>query len=169
MSTCAEPSRAVMSQPKRVDLGGARPTRGADPTALSTWSGVSEIPWFKVDDNFAMHTKAVMAGNAAIGLWVRAGAWSMQTLSDGFIPDAIVTGLGTKGQADRLVSVGLWDRLPTGYAFHQWDDRNPSKEDVQHMAEVKGSAATYGNHVRCHRNWKSDEEDCSCSQKETAW
>jgi hypothetical protein len=126
------------------------------------------MPWFKVDDTLALHTKTVMAGNAAMGLWVRAGSWSMQTLSDGFIPDAVISALGTHGQAEKLVEAGLWDRLPTGYAFHQWDDRNPSKEDVQHMAEVKGSAATYGNHVRWHRNRKKYEEDCSWCQKEAA-
>ena len=88
------------------------------------------MPWFKVDDTLALHTKTVMAGNAAMGLWVRAGSWSMQTLSDGFIPDPIVTQLGTHSQAKKLVEVGLWDRLPTGYAFHQWDTRQPSKAEV---------------------------------------
>jgi len=126
------------------------------------------VAWFKVDDTLALHTKTVMAGNAAMGLWVRAGAWSMQTLSDGFVPDPIVSQLGTKAQAQRLVVVGLWDRLPTGYAFHQWDARQPSKEDVQHMNEVKGAAATYGNHVRWHRNRSKQEDECQWCQKEAS-
>jgi len=90
------------------------------------------VPWFKVDDTLAFHHKTVMAGNAAMGLWVRAGAWSMQTLTDGFIPDAVVSQLGTTGQAKRLVEVGMWDRLKTGYAFHEWSQRQPSKAEV-HM------------------------------------
>lgn len=88
------------------------------------------MPWFKVDDTLAMHSKVIEAGNAALGLWVRAGSWSMQTLSDGFVPDAVAFQLGTKPQAERLVTVGLWDRLPTGYAFHEWDARQPSKAQV---------------------------------------
>lgn len=88
------------------------------------------MPWFKVDDTLAFHHKSVAAGNAAMGLWVRAGSWSMQTLSDGFIPDVILAQLGTTPQAKRLVEVGLWDRLPTGYAFHEWDQRQPSKVQV---------------------------------------
>lgn len=88
------------------------------------------MPWFKVDDTLALHTKTVVAGNAAMGLWVRAGSWSMQTLSDGFVPDAIVSQLGSAGQAKRLVEVGLWDRLPTGYAFHEWHQRQPTKAQV---------------------------------------
>jgi len=88
------------------------------------------VPWFKVDDTLAFHHKTVAAGNAAMGLWVRAGSWSMQTLSDGFIPDGNVTLLGTDGQARKLVEVGLWDRLPSGYAFHEWEQRQPTKEQV---------------------------------------
>lgn len=89
------------------------------------------MPWFKVDDGLALHHKTVAAGNAAMGLWVRAGSWSMQTLSDGFIPDAIATTLGTTGQAKKLVEVGLWDRLPGGYAFHEWSDRQPTKAEIR--------------------------------------
>jgi len=88
------------------------------------------VPWFKVDDTLAFHHKTVAAGNAAMGLWVRAGSWSMQTLSDGFIPDGNVALLGTDGQARKLVEVGLWDRLPSGYAFHEWEQRQPTKEQV---------------------------------------
>lgn len=88
------------------------------------------MPWFKVDDTLALHQKTVAAGNAAMGLWVRAGAWSMQTLSDGFIPDLIAAQLGTASQAKRLVSAGLWERLPGGYAFHEWEVRQPTKAQV---------------------------------------
>ena len=96
------------------------------------------MPWFKVDDTLALHHKTVAAGNAAMGLWVRAGAWSMQTLSDGFIPDLIADQLGTTAQAKRLVSAGLWDRLPTGYAFHEWEHRQPTKAQVH--ADRKATA-----------------------------
>lgn len=86
--------------------------------------------WFKVDDTLALHHKTVRAGNPAMGLWVRAGAWSMQTLSDGFIPKEIVCQLGTLAQAKRLVEVGLWRRLPSGFAFHEWEQRQPTKAEV---------------------------------------
>ena len=60
----------------------------------------------------------------------------MQTLSDGFVPDLIAGQLGTPAQAGRLVDVGLWDRLPTGYAFHEWDHRQPSKATVHAEREA---------------------------------
>lgn len=91
------------------------------------------MTWFKVDDSLAFHAKTVQAGNAAMGLWVRAGSWSAQQLTDGFVPNHIVSALGNKKQAERLVSVGLWVALPDGYVFHQWneDGRQPTRAAVE--------------------------------------
>jgi hypothetical protein len=89
--------------------------------------------WFKVDDSLPFHAKVVHAGNAAMGLWVRAGAWSAQQLTDGFIPSHIVTTLGTTAQAKKLVAVQLWVSCEGGYRFHQWneDGRQPTRADVE--------------------------------------
>lgn len=89
------------------------------------------MPWFKVDDGFAVHPKALKAGNAACGLWVRAGSWSMQQLTDGFIPDHVLPTLGTKKEAQSLVDAGLWDRAVSGWVFHEWDERQPSRAQVE--------------------------------------
>ena len=89
------------------------------------------MPWFKVDDNLAFHAKVVAAGNAAMGMWVRAGSWSAQQLTDGFVPDHMVPALGDKRQAQRLVAVGLWTQESDGYRFHEWMDRQPSREQVE--------------------------------------
>jgi hypothetical protein len=89
------------------------------------------MPWFKVDDTLAFHHKTIAAGNAAIGLWVRAGSWSRQSGTDGFIPTKVARQIGTTAQIARLVDAGLWDRTPGGYVFHQWDERQPSKEQME--------------------------------------
>jgi hypothetical protein len=107
------------------------------------------MPWFKVDDDFAFHQKAVAAGNAAIGLWTRAGAWSSQTLTDGYVPVHMIASLGNISQANRLVEVGLWDKTAGGYRFHQWDDRQPSREET----EAKRAAAR--ERMRAARRAKS--------------
>lgn len=90
------------------------------------------MPWFNVDDGFAFHRKAVRAGNAALGLWTRAGSWCAQQLTDGFVPDEMVTVLGSVSQAQRLVTSGLWSEVDGGYQFHEWTDsgRNPSRSEV---------------------------------------
>lgn len=88
------------------------------------------MPWFKVDDGLAFHAKTLLAGNAAMGLWVRAGAWSSQNLTSGHIPTHVARQLGSKREADRLVSSRLWDTADDGYQFHQWGERNPLRDDV---------------------------------------
>lgn len=87
--------------------------------------------WFKVDDNLATHPKVLKAGNAAMGLWVRAGAWCAQHLSDGHVPAEVISLLGTEAQADALVAVGLWVKSPSGFDFHEWAERQPSREDAE--------------------------------------
>lgn len=89
------------------------------------------MPWFKVDDNLAFHAKTMLAGNAAMGLWVRAGSWSAQQLTDGHIPSHIITALGTHAQAGKLVSSGLWEFAEGGYRFHQWSERQPNSDSVR--------------------------------------
>lgn len=91
--------------------------------------------WFKIDDNLAFHPKVMEAGNAAMGLWVRAGSWCAQQLSDGWIPRSAVRKLGSDAQANRLVSCGLWQRATRegqdGFLFHEWAERQPTRNDVE--------------------------------------
>lgn len=90
------------------------------------------MPWFKVDDALAMHMKAFMAGNKALGLWVRAGSWSMQQLTDGNIPTGLVSALGGDwDDAAALVNAGLWHQTDSGYRFHDWAKYQPTRGQVE--------------------------------------
>lgn len=66
------------------------------------------MPWFKVDDTLAFHHKTIAAGNAAMGLWMRAGAYCSKFGKDGYVPHAVARELGTERQARALVNAGLW-------------------------------------------------------------
>jgi len=126
------------------------------------------MPWFRVDDNLALHTKVLTAGNGAMGLWVRAGSWSMQQLTDGHIPTQVARQLGTRAEASRLVTAGLWVETEGGYDFHEWVGRQPSARDVRQAAEVKGNAGARGNHLRWHKRRGVVDEDCKwCLEEET--
>lgn len=96
--------------------------------------------WFKVDDKLHSHRKARKAGKAAMGLWVLAGSWSADNLTDGFIPATQIGAcLGTRADARRLVDAGLW--IPCeidgekGWMFNDWPSYNPSKEQVEKRRE----------------------------------
>lgn len=89
------------------------------------------MPWFRVDDNLGFHHKVIAAGNPAMGLWVRAGSVCASQLTDGFVADHMIASLGTVAQAKRLVDVGLWMRTEGGYRFHEWEERQPRRSDVE--------------------------------------
>lgn len=90
--------------------------------------------WFPVDDAFHSHPKAQKAGDEALGLWTRAGAYCMAYLTDGFVPDWWVK-QQPRGviKARRLVSAQLWKRGENsgeqGWWFHDWKPEN-LKENV---------------------------------------
>lgn len=91
------------------------------------------MTWFKVDDSFHSHPKVLAASPAALGLWVVAGSWSGANLSDGFIPDHVLPRLlpDSVPLAQQLVTAGLWKRARGGYRFHDWNDFNPERSEVE--------------------------------------
>lgn len=94
------------------------------------------MPWFKVDDQFHSHPKMRGLDMAARGLWVTAGSWCASYLTDGEITEREVKALGgTRRQAEKLVSAGLWDLVDDSpgarrYAFHDWAQFQPTRADV---------------------------------------
>lgn len=102
------------------------------------------MPWFQVDDQLPVHKKVIAAGNAAMGLWVRAGSWSQQNLTGGFVPINTVKALGTISQAKSLVAAGLWDAVKGGYQFHDWDKHQMSVEEQEERRRKRAEAGRKG-------------------------
>lgn len=96
------------------------------------------MPHFFVDDAFA-DSKEVMSipdsyRNAAVGLWVRCGAWSANKLTDGFIPDDVLKmfgGRATKQLVALLVESTLWERVEGGIVFRNWMKWQRSRDQVE--------------------------------------
>ena len=97
------------------------------------------MTWFRVDDALHGHPKARAAGTRPMGLWVMSGAWSSAYLTDGYVSEAFVSGLAHgRTDADRLVAVGLWHPLDSGgWQFHEWDQSNPTRAEVEFRREVE--------------------------------
>lgn len=94
------------------------------------------MTWFKVDDSLSSHPKARAAGLPAMGLWVVAGSWASQHLTDGFVPEWFVKSWRTGPVlAGKLVDSGLWNVTSGGWVFHQWQERQPSKVKVESERE----------------------------------
>jgi hypothetical protein len=97
---------------------------------------VDAIPWFKVDDGLVGNKKfsRIPRGErmAATGLWTTAGSWCARELTDGFVPEHMVSEMGgTSRQAASLVSACLWVTASGGYQFVNWDEYQPTREQVE--------------------------------------
>lgn len=94
------------------------------------------MTWFKVDDTLHSHKKAMRAGAEAMGLWVLAGSWAADQLTDGWVPDYAITRWSSHPDelANRLVAAGLWVEGEhdgdKGWWFHEWEERQPTRSDV---------------------------------------
>lgn len=101
------------------------------------------MPWFKVDDKLWGSPKWIATPPAARALWVTAGSWAADQLQDGVIPAHVIPILGgTEEDAMSLVTSGLWDEIDQGWAFHDWDEYQPSRESIldKRAAEAKRKA-----------------------------
>jgi hypothetical protein len=126
--------------------------------------------WFKVDDSFHSHPKATAVSLEALGLWTVSGSWSGDHLTDGFVPDHMVSML-SRGQAqlaEELINAGLWRRAKGGYRFHQWNERNPTRSVAIAAAEKKASGGVLGNHLRWHTKAGKQKADCPFCQEKQA-
>lgn len=108
------------------------------------------MPWFVVDDNADSHPKMIAAGNAALGLWLKAGAYASRHLTDGIVPGVVARmySNGSKTQVAKLVAAGLWHehghtcrhpkcKQPAAgdYAIHDYLVYNPSRAEVERKRE----------------------------------
>lgn len=129
------------------------------------------MPWFKVDDGLHAHKKAVRAGVPAMGLWVLAGTWCADQLTDGWVPDYIAARLDPNYEehAASLVRAGLWLALEQdgeqGWLFHQWDEHQPSAKSViekrdeakERMRRVREARRNSSQDVRANTSRTNDE------------
>jgi hypothetical protein len=88
---------------------------------------------FQVEADFYDHPKSIGLSDAATALWVRAGSYSAAKLLDGFIAEHVLSTLSRSPEAaaEELVARGLWRRTRGGFQFHQYEERNLTKADVE--------------------------------------
>jgi hypothetical protein len=90
------------------------------------------MPYFRVSDQFHNHPKVLTAGNAAVGLWVRCGAYSANYLLDGFVPLDVAQAYGNRREIDRLVDSGLFLHVaPGGLLIANFAEHNFSADQVR--------------------------------------
>jgi hypothetical protein len=89
------------------------------------------MTWFKIDDGFWSHPKVLELSDEAVALWVRAGSYCAGHLTDGEVKRATLRILGAQQDAaTELVLAGLWDLTGDTWSFHDWDQYQPTKDQV---------------------------------------
>jgi hypothetical protein len=96
------------------------------------------MPWARIDDDAPSHPKMFRAGVEAFGFWVAGNCFCNKRLTDGFIPDDALALIypGTLPRkavalAERLVQVGLWERVEGGWRVHDFHQYNPTADEVR--------------------------------------
>ena len=97
-----------------------------------------------MDDKFHSHLKVITAGNAAVGLFARAGCWCSDHNSDGVIPFPVAALFGKPKEIEALLAVGLWAKTDTGYVMPDFLEFNPSAEEVAERRAKRAEAGAQG-------------------------
>jgi hypothetical protein len=128
--------------------------------------------WFKVDDNFWAHPKTAGLDAEAVALWVRAGCWSAQYLTDGFVPIWAIQMLMHGETVDfpasatppaKLVEAGLWVEVEAGYLFHDWKDYQPSSDEVRALRAARQEAGRLGGRRSAQARQANGQASASAS------
>ena len=107
------------------------------------------MAWFKVDDKLHSHKKTMKAGEA-MALWVVAGSWCADHLTDGFVPEYVAERLlpDAADMAQRLVDVGLWTPATrdgdTGWQYNDWTEYQPTAGEVEDRRRKRAEAGRIG-------------------------
>lgn len=104
------------------------------------------LPWIRFEVGFPTSGEVQQLVDKrqwqAIAVFVCGLSWCGQHAErSGFIPDYAIKGIhGTPKIASQLVDVGLWERLPTGYAVARWDKYQGEYLKKQHASKVANCA-----------------------------
>lgn len=110
--------------------------------------------WVKLYVEVTEHPKCVGLSDAGWTMWVHGLAYAGRNLTDGAIPDGMITRLcGTKNPrkaADELVDAGLWDRTASGYEIHDYTEMQRTADEVEQQRAGSAKGAGKANHNRWH-------------------
>lgn len=104
------------------------------------------MTWFRTDDKFWSSPERLGASWAAVGVWVTAGSYCSDQLTDGIVSKNAQKLLRIRPKiAQELVEVGLWIAHENGdYEFKNWPKFNPVKADVEARREQLRDAGRAG-------------------------
>lgn len=129
------------------------------------------MSWVRIHDGAMNHPKILEVFNPRdpFGLWVWGLAYVQLHLTDGFIPEKALAVYRVKSTVDRLVTVGLWDRVDAGYVVHDYLHWNDSKMTItQKRLEAKDRMKNVRDRTRRERS-VSERLTENFSRRSSTW
>lgn len=125
------------------------------------------MAWFKVDDGFYTSEKFLCIAREhqaqAAGLWVLAGTWSADKMTDGFVAYPVLNQwVHDRDAVEQLIGVGLWvhDHERGGIQFHDWCEYQPTRESLQARAVERSEK----NKANAAKRWDKSKPDANAMQ-----
>ena len=113
-----------------------------------------------MDDGFWSHPKTLQLSPTAVALWVRAGSWSCQQLTDGVVPTYTLPMFGAdEDSAVELVGVGYWHEVDGGYEFHDWDDYQEASEQVKERRKKNAEKMRRWREAKAEKGVRNEVSD----------
>ena len=99
------------------------------------------MTWVKINDQVTEHPKCVSLSCEAWTLWLHGLTYCSRNLTDGTIPDAILSRLSPcrrpREAAAELVVAGLWERIENAHHVHDYEKHQRTKAEID---DAKASA-----------------------------
>jgi len=116
------------------------------------------MAWFKVDDGFYTSLKFLSIPRPlqaqAAGVWLLAGTWSADKMTDGFVPYAVLDLWEFDTTViEELVKCGLWDHDDDkqGIWFHDWSDYQPMREQLEAKSAARHERSVNAANARWNK------------------
>lgn len=116
---------------------------------------VEPVSWIRIDDHFAFHRKVILAGNSAVGCWIRCMAQCGAYGTKGFVAAEIARSIGSKKDLGALTSAGLWSPVQGGEKHVVTGRRDSGKRKLPDV-EVTMPGPGYFIRDFLHYHWQEE-------------
>jgi hypothetical protein len=152
--------------------------------------------WTKLDDGFTEHPKVARVGALGMALQVAGLVYCNRNLTDGFIPydmarrllpmkhvdeDGIIYSVAVSSNipvwdgaelVEKLIGwlldAEMWEEVVGGYIVHDFDDFNPSREQVIALREARSEAGKKGGLAKAKATAKQEPEQMASNASSNA-
>lgn len=132
------------------------------------------MAWFKVDDGFYTSHKVLSipreSRHAAIGVWLLAGTWSADKMTDGKVPMYVLRDMGVEFEIMMtLIDAGLWISGDDDdfIEFHDWCEYQPTREQLEAKAQARHERSVKAANARWHSEPSTDDAKPMLSDAKT--